>query len=204
MCEQDWFISQLELKLCQNSRECFFNQRLRQRFLSSILLLDCPFLCLVPRDRNLICGTVCIHFCLNGFDKLTGLSRNNLLNFCYRRANHQNSICRKLFNDSVPGKCYGIAKAMDRLSQKLGVVWRFLESKPAFLKKPAAAFLSSRYQPTFSFFNKQTGMLIVAFGFKQRKIDRRKVPMIVNPNEMSWISNSGFSKQRAEFLSFRR
>ena len=53
-CAHDWFFSQLKLKFSQNYRLRFFKQCLNQRFSANKIILDCPILCLVHQNGNLI------------------------------------------------------------------------------------------------------------------------------------------------------
>ena len=97
------------------------------------MLLDCPVLCMLPRNGNLI-KSLCqkLHNFMNHFKKRLVFFSKQPSRFFYHGLSQQISIWKTYFEDNVPGRYTCIANFMDRCSQNMEVVWFFLKLKPAF------------------------------------------------------------------------
>ena len=136
-----WFYSQIAPESRQNCQLRFSSQCLSRRFHTCIFRLDCPMLCFVLQNGNLI-RLIVKKFSFNWTILINKRDcfGNNLLDICYQGPHHQTSIFRNLLKYDIPEKCHCMANFWADIAK----MWMFLtpgEKQNAFQKNYLLPFV---------------------------------------------------------------
>ena len=134
-CLQDWFFSQLKLTFCHSQQRRFLNLCLSPHFPTNRELCNCPIFCSATGNGNLrprICQKVPWFYESSWWTHWI-LFETTFLIFAIKAS--IKICCLQInFQGNLSGKCHCVAQFMDRSSQKMEVIWVFLENKPAYIK----------------------------------------------------------------------